>query len=225
VQRSSILVGAVLTYLVASAGCYNPELRDCTVRCSAASDCTGGQVCRSDGYCAMPDVKECKTGNDDSDITVVDASVDSTADALDQTLCQQNCTKGTCVDGVCVIDCSAPGACITVDVVCAPSVPCRVVCGTGSCTHKVNCGLSTSCEVQCNGDFSCQDEILCNANRCDVDCIGTSSCKRRAKCSGSCACDVTCTGSSSCNEVAECPASSCRLGNGCTSALSGCDSC
>jgi hypothetical protein len=223
VQRLAILVGAVLTYLVASAGCYNPEVRDCTVRCSAATDCTGGQVCRSDGYCAMPDVKECKTGNDGSDITVVDAALN--ADAPDQSRCQQNCTKGSCVDGVCVIDCSATGSCDETDVVCPASVPCRVVCGAMSCTHKVNCGLSTSCEVQCNGDFSCQDEIICNANRCDVDCIGTSSCKRRVKCSNACACDVTCTGASSCVESSECPESTCRLGNGCTSLLTGCDSC
>ena len=46
---------AALT-LALVAGCYEPELRDCTIRCSAATDCASGQVCGSDGMCAAPDV-------------------------------------------------------------------------------------------------------------------------------------------------------------------------
>ncbi len=37
-------------------GCYAPDLRDCTVTCSAAGDCAGGQVCGADGFCAARDV-------------------------------------------------------------------------------------------------------------------------------------------------------------------------
>jgi hypothetical protein len=226
VQRVAILVGGLLTYLVATSGCYNPELRDCTVQCSAPTDCTGGQVCRADGFCAMPDAKQCtKEGENDANLAV-DAAPTPTPDApVSNAQCLQACTNGTCVEGVCVIDCSATSACNTTDVWCPAGVPCRVVCGASACTHKVQCGLSTSCAVQCNGDLSCQDEIICNTNRCDVDCIGAGSCKRRTKCSTSCACDVTCTGTNTCLEVAECPASTCRLGNGCTSTLTGCDSC
>jgi hypothetical protein len=42
--------------LVAVAGCYSPSLRDCTVTCSAESDCAAGQVCGDDGLCAGPDL-------------------------------------------------------------------------------------------------------------------------------------------------------------------------
>jgi len=38
------------------AGCYAPELRDCTVACSDSTDCAGDQVCGGDGYCAAPDL-------------------------------------------------------------------------------------------------------------------------------------------------------------------------
>jgi hypothetical protein len=220
VQRLGILVGAALTYL--AAGCYNPQLRDCTVHCSKPTDCTGGQECKG-GWCAMPEVKECpKEGAGEDRDAMIDAAVSTMPDAL--SLCEQGCPNGTCVDGVCVIDCSAPGACPN-DVVCPANLPCRVVCGQGSCGHKVNCSLSTSCEVQCNGDNSCADEIICGVNRCDVDCIGASSCKRRTKCSMACACDVSCIGTGSCVEASECPASTCKLGNGCTSLLAGCNDC
>jgi hypothetical protein len=39
-----------------AAGCYSPELRDCTLTCNAASDCADGQVCGSDHFCAAPGI-------------------------------------------------------------------------------------------------------------------------------------------------------------------------
>lgn len=45
------------------AGCYQPELRDCTVTCSGPDECADGQVCGSDGMCAAPDVAgQCAPG-------------------------------------------------------------------------------------------------------------------------------------------------------------------
>jgi len=38
------------------AGCYSPAERDCTVTCTAAKDCIGGQVCGADHYCAAPSI-------------------------------------------------------------------------------------------------------------------------------------------------------------------------
>lgn len=35
-------------------GCYQPEVRDCTVSCQSAGDCADGQACTSDGWCASP---------------------------------------------------------------------------------------------------------------------------------------------------------------------------
>ncbi len=46
------VIGAAL----ALASCYSPSLRDCTVSCTAATDCANGQVCGSDHRCAAPAV-------------------------------------------------------------------------------------------------------------------------------------------------------------------------
>ena len=220
-----LLAGAVIAHL---AGCYHPNTIDCTVECSAATECTGGQQCHN-GWCVSPNV-ECDSGGNP---VMIDAAVDGAitqtpdADTTAQQLCAQGCSKGTCdAAGVCVIDCSGHEKCTNTDVQCPANLPCRVLCGAGSCTHKVICTMSSSCDVQCTGDMSCQDEIQCPKNaECDVMCSGTSSCKRRTKCADSCACDVSCTGPLSCMEASECPAMSCRVGNGCSSIPTGCETC
>ncbi|HUJ62910.1 MAG TPA: hypothetical protein VLX92_30615, partial [Kofleriaceae bacterium] len=43
-----------LAGVVVLAGCYAPDLRDCTVACSGSGDCASGQVCGSDHLCAAP---------------------------------------------------------------------------------------------------------------------------------------------------------------------------
>jgi hypothetical protein len=45
-----------LLAVVVLAGCYTPELRDCTVTCASAADCAGDQVCGRDAYCAAPEL-------------------------------------------------------------------------------------------------------------------------------------------------------------------------
>jgi hypothetical protein len=45
---------AIAFIAAALAGCYSPEALDCTISCSAANECTDGQVCGSDGFCASP---------------------------------------------------------------------------------------------------------------------------------------------------------------------------
>lgn len=218
------MVGVLVAHLVTITACYEPKLKDCTVQCSKPDDCTGGQVCRSDGWCAMPDVEACPTGgNQGGDNGSIIDGPTVTIDAPD--LCPQGCTKGTCINGVCVIDCGTPYACTESDVQCPANIPCRVVCGDHSCAKHVVCGLASSCEVQCSGDYSCGDVIQCNDNRCSVTCSGLSSCKRHTDCSHSCGCDVSCTGTGSCLEASACPALTCKLGNGCSSQLTGCSNC
>jgi hypothetical protein len=39
-------------------GCYDPDLRDCTVTCKLASDCAGDQTCTS-GLCVDETTKSC----------------------------------------------------------------------------------------------------------------------------------------------------------------------
>ncbi|HWO25531.1 MAG TPA: hypothetical protein VNO30_42620 [Kofleriaceae bacterium] len=36
--------------------CYEPQWRDCAVRCSSGEDCAPGQTCGAAGYCAAPDL-------------------------------------------------------------------------------------------------------------------------------------------------------------------------
>lgn len=208
-----------LVILVCLVGCYSPSVRDCTVSCAGPNDCTGGQVCSTEGWCAAPETS-CAGISPDASMATSDGP---TSDG--RALCELGCPDGTCVGGVCVIDCSAPGACPQ-DFTCPPNVPCRVVCGDQACAKKVQCGHASSCEVQCNGINACADEVVCGVAPCDVNCAGAGSCKKRVKCKEACSCDVECTGIGACGETPECPmGSACELGRGCSSELAGCDRC
>ena len=197
-------------------GCYSPDVRDCTVACGSESDCAPGQRC-VDGTCTGGAACEGTPATPDA--------TTATGDGMD--LCALGCSRGTCVDGVCVIDCSAPDSCQSVDIRCEPNLPCRVECGDRACAKKVLCEDATSCEVVCSGVDACSEEIQCGIDRpCNVSCTGERSCKKKIKCGEACACDATCSGALSCAEVPECPLeSTCRLGAGCTSALPGCNRC
>ncbi|MBA3396261.1 MAG: hypothetical protein H0T89_26765 [Deltaproteobacteria bacterium] len=48
--------GSLLAVAAVTASCYSPEVRDCTVSCASAADCTGGQVCGGDQFCSAPEV-------------------------------------------------------------------------------------------------------------------------------------------------------------------------
>ena len=68
-MRTFQLIGS--TCLVLGA-CYAPELRDCTVTCSASTDCADDQVCGVDKFCASPDVaNECDAVGSGSGMTTV----------------------------------------------------------------------------------------------------------------------------------------------------------
>ena len=215
------MIGVLVAHLVA---CYRPNTLDCTLECSGAMECADGQRCK-DGWCVAPNV-QCDSGGNPVEIDGgVDAAPPADADDSAQRLCAQGCTRGTCdAAGVCVIDCSGQGQC-TNDVVCPANLPCRVLCGAMSCTSKIQCGAAASCDVQCSGDFACKDEIICPDGECTVMCSGPNSCEKRTKCGDSCACDVSCIGTLSCKEASECPESACRVGNGCSSIPTGCDTC
>lgn len=210
-----------LVCLVLVAGCYRPETRDCTLQCSAPTDCAGEQVCSS-GWCANDGVR-C---TEDGQPVTVDAAVSmNQPDAPNANqLCQQGCSNGTCMNGVCVIDCAANGSCQG-EVSCPANLPCRVLCGDNACAKKIQCMDSKSCEVRCMGSQSCGEEVVCPSGECDVTCSGVGSCKKKSKCGESCACDITCTGLGSCPEASECPSSACRIGNGCSSTPNGCNTC
>jgi hypothetical protein len=53
---SSRTQAPLVVALALLAGCYAPEVSDCTVACERIEDCVDGQVCGDVGLCAAPDV-------------------------------------------------------------------------------------------------------------------------------------------------------------------------
>lgn len=73
ILRSSVALTAVL-----AGGCYSPELRDCTLTCSSASDCADGQLCGADHFCAAPEIAgHCSSLPGDATGSDRDAGVDA----------------------------------------------------------------------------------------------------------------------------------------------------
>jgi hypothetical protein len=69
-----VLIARVVAVAALVAGCYRPELQDCTVRCSGPGDCADGQVCAR-GWCAAAD-----HGERCDDASSVDADPDGSVD-------------------------------------------------------------------------------------------------------------------------------------------------
>lgn len=114
------LVAASLV-LVLATGCYAPELRDCTVTCSAATDCIGEQTC-ANGWCATIGAACTATG------PMADASVATpdTASAVDAAL-----------------DAAVRPDSLRVTVLNEGSV---VVDGVGTCTSPMMGGMAMVCD-------------------------------------------------------------------------------
>ena len=80
---------AIAIAACASAACYQPTLRDCTVSCSSAADCAGDQVCGTSGWCAAqgvvcslaPDAAVDGAGTDASDDDASNIDAAATIDA------------------------------------------------------------------------------------------------------------------------------------------------
>ena len=215
------MVRLLVCCVVALAGCYEPKLPDCAVRCAADGDCAPGQSCREDGWCTAPGMTEsCASTAIDGfgSLSAVDAATDghsqpdatSPSDApptdappsVDASPgCAPGC-PGRCENGVCIIECF----------------------GEKSCKDEVRCPNQGPCEVLCAGERSCENGVRCGLGRCTVTCSGEKSCEERVDCEDSCACDVYCTGDKACGEDSECPESWCEVGEGCRSwgACNGC---
>jgi hypothetical protein len=68
-----VLKAALASILVA--GCYAPEIHDCTVQCASAGDCAPGQMCGTDGMCAAPAMAgHCLATGTHDDAGIADAS-------------------------------------------------------------------------------------------------------------------------------------------------------
>lgn len=73
----AVLIRAV-AIAVLLAGCYTPELRDCTVTCAAADDCADGQTCAG-GWCTAGETCEDEPITADARPDEVDAALHATA--------------------------------------------------------------------------------------------------------------------------------------------------
>ena len=47
---------AIVAACALASACYSPDALDCTVTCSAPTDCLSGQVCGADHFCASPEI-------------------------------------------------------------------------------------------------------------------------------------------------------------------------
>jgi hypothetical protein len=228
---------ALVLGLVVSASCYEPDLRNCAVRCAAVTDCAPGHACGSDGWCADPSmIDRCASTPLDeptvvdapgtpslTDAAVGDAAVADAAGASDAAMPSD---AAVAIDAAVPVDAPAAG--------CEPGCPgrcesgvCVIECmANGSCEDGVRCPDRGPCLVVCAGNNACDGLVRCGDGRCSVICSGNNSCDKGVRCDDACACDVTCSGNNSCDEPASCPGpSACESGDGCTSIPNACTSC
>jgi len=104
--------------LAALAGCYSPDLRDCTVSCASSADCAGAQVCGSDHFCAQPAAAgTCTRTAPDAAVPATDAAPpDAPATAMLELVVTGH---GQLVAGshLCMTDCTYELPLVPIDVV------------------------------------------------------------------------------------------------------------
>lgn len=112
--------------------------------------------------------------------------------------CPPECTGG-CSGDVCIIDCSAPSSCESMDITCPPNFACDVQCtGDSSCdSASIHCAPNYACTVTCESADSCSyAAIYCSVSApCELQCSGpVSSCTFTEQNCGLESCEATCTG-------------------------------
>ncbi len=75
-----------LAIVALAAGCYNPDLRDCAVTCTAQTGCADGEVCGADGLCSGPGVTCNHEAIDAANHATVDAHETPDATVVDVSL-------------------------------------------------------------------------------------------------------------------------------------------
>ena len=99
----------LLPFALALAGCYSPELQNCTVSCAAVTECGSGQVCGADGFCAEPSVAgHCNAGGPDA--AIHDAAIQEANVALRITIAGRGRVTAAGI-GVCDTDDPNHGDC------------------------------------------------------------------------------------------------------------------
>lgn len=132
-----ILRASVASLVGIAGGCYSPELRDCTVTCSAAGDCADGQVCGADHYCAAPGIAgQCSTLPGDAGGTIRDGGMDAPT-IVDA---RADATVWAAID----ISVEGQGRVIVQNIASCEKAPPQ----NGSCTFYVPAGLAVTVHAQ-----------------------------------------------------------------------------
>lgn len=207
--RPRIFAVALLAAALA-AGC-SFDRRSSQFRCDEGQSCGDGRVCEA-GWCVEP-----VGGQQDGGGGGGDAGIDAPF------VCPAECTS--CIDDLCVINCTTAGACPEL-VVCPAGVRCKVECGDSACGAGIDCSAAQSCRIECPANQACAGPITCSPGFCRIECDGADSCTGGLDCSSSCACDTFCTGTGSCTTPPTCPnPDRCVNGIDCTSVMGQCNSC
>jgi len=159
-----LLRASVASLAAIAGGCYSPELRDCTVTCSAASDCADGQVCGDDQYCAAPGIAgRCSTLPGDAGPTIRDGG----ADARTIVDARPDATVWAAID----ISIEGQGRVIVQNIAtCEKTGP-----QNGSCTFYVPAGLAITVHAQPYFDWRFDKWTM---SACDP--VGGSTCTFQA---------------------------------------------
>jgi hypothetical protein len=216
--------------LALAAGC-SVSHRSNDFACDSDQRCADGRTC-VDGFCVI----------------VADSGVIDTLLPLgDAALCPSQCTSCSTLPKTCTIDCARNNGACNQAITCPAGWNCNVLCSINDeCNSGVSCGNATSCtigcsagktcktvtcgrgtcNVNCSGTASCDDQVTCGTGACNVNCSGSAACNGEVSCGSACACDVTCRLNAACAAV------TCKPGcfgtmppAFCISTANGCNSC
>ena len=180
-------------------------------------ECPDGKTC-DDGACIDPTQILADGGTNDDAERLESGAVDAVAvtdaptvvDAADPR-CSQ-CTKGTCVDNVCTVDCTTAKPCT--GELCANGLPCAITCeNTASCSSISATSANANITITCKDNLACGGGIACQGGNCDIECVHDNACNGLGEpisvtaatgtinCNGNFACanaKITCNDSTSC---------------------------
>jgi hypothetical protein len=87
------------------------------------------------------------------------------------------------------------------DVECADGTgDCQISCDTDSCTNNISCVAENACDIVCDGNRSCQQQVECDSENgdCAVVCSGDESCGDVDCVAEAGTCDIDCNGDDAC---------------------------
>ena len=149
----------------------------CAIDCAGQNSCKGGLDCTQASRCAVGCTGQGSCQNNPIDCTGDSCSITCTGQA---NACN---VPIRCDAGDCLIRCLENDTCQNNPIGCT-SDSCRILCGssknkgTRACGGPINCAATTSCDIQCRANDSCQNGAITAiaGKRADVACLEDRSC-------------------------------------------------